>query len=69
MIPKLYILDRTALKEWEERTSFNLTFDETIRFMHDLQNALFDQRRLSNQSGLEWFIVVVPKKPQETEGP
>jgi len=68
MIPKIYILDRTALKAWEAPTSFNLTFDETVKFIHELQNALLDQRHLSMQSGLEWFILVVPKKPQGEEG-
>ena len=61
-VPKLYVLDRIALGAWTQPNTIELTFDETVKFIHDLQNALFDQRKLSRQSGLDFFIILIPKK-------
>jgi len=62
MIPKIYVVERSGLAAWEAPHSFNLTFEETSQFIHDLQNAMFDQRKLSDRTKLEFFILVVPKK-------
>ena len=45
-VPKVYVVDRTALAAWEAPNSFTLTFDEAARFIHDLQNAMIDQTNL-----------------------
>lgn len=62
MIPKIYVVERSALAAWRTDNSFTLTFDEASRFIHDLQDAMVDQRKLSNRTQLEFFILVNPKK-------
>jgi len=64
-IPKIYVVDRTALAVWGAPNSFTLTFDEAAKFVHDLQDAMIDQTNLSNQANLEFFILVNPKKEGE----
>lgn len=62
MIPKTYVVERSALAAWGEPSSFTLTFEEASQFIHNLQNAMFDQRKLSIRTGFDFFILVVPKK-------
>lgn len=62
MIPKVYVVEGSALAAWRTDSSFTLTFDEVSQFIHDLQNAMFDQRKFLNRTNLDFFILVVPKK-------
>lgn len=62
MIPKVYVVERSTLAAWGADNSFALTFDQTSRFIHDLQDAMEGQRKLSDRTQLEFFILVVPKK-------
>ena len=62
MIPKVYVLERSTLAAWGADNCFTLTFDEASRFIHDLQDAMVGQRKLSDRTQLEFFILVIPKK-------
>jgi len=62
MIPRIYVVDSKALAAWEAPGAFTLTFEQASQFIHDLQNAMFDQRHLSGNTGLEFFILVIQKK-------
>lgn len=66
MIPKVYVLERSALAAWGADNSFTLTFDAALRFIHDLQDAMVGQRKLSDRTGLEFFILVIPKLEKKT---
>ena len=64
MVPKIYVVERSALEAWKARHGFELTFDETSQFIHDLQDAMIDQRKLSNRTPLDFFILVIPKNEE-----
>jgi len=64
MIPKIYVVERSALAAWGAPNSFHLTFDETSKFIHDLQDAMLNQRKLSNRIQLDFFILVIPKNEE-----
>ena len=64
MVPKVYVVESGALAAWGARHSFNLTFDEASQFIHDLQDAMLNQRKLSDRTNLEFFILVIPKNQE-----
>lgn len=61
MIPKIYVVDRTALQAWKAPNSFTLTFEEAERFVHDLKDSMEDQRHLANSMLVDFFILVNPE--------
>jgi len=64
MVPKIYVVERSGLEAWRARHSFTLTFDEASQFIHDLQDAMVNQRKLSNRIHLDFFILVIPKNEE-----
>jgi len=61
-IPKIHVLDRNAIVLWGAHNSFYLTFEEASQFIHDLQNAMVDQRYLETKTEFDFFILVIPEK-------
>jgi len=60
MKPKVMVLQDVELDKWREYHIIDLTFDETMQLIHDLQDGLFGQRNLSTQTGLNYLVVIRP---------
>jgi len=54
------VLQDVELDKWREYHIIDLTFDETMELIRELQNALFDQRNLSRRTGLTFYIILRP---------
>jgi len=58
MKPKVMVIQDIELEKWRDYHILEMTFDEAMQLIKELQNGLFDQRRLSRQTGLNFFIVI-----------
>jgi len=56
--PKVMVIQDIELEKWRDYHILEMSFDEAMQLIKDLQNGLFDQRRLSRQTGLNFFIVI-----------
>jgi hypothetical protein len=59
MIPKIYVVERTGAAAWGNHNHFTLTFEEAEKFVHDLKDAMQDQRYLEYRTDLQFFILII----------
>jgi len=56
--PKVMVIQDIELEKWRDYHILEMSFDEVMQLIKDLQNGLFDHKRLSRQTGLNFFIVI-----------
>lgn len=60
MKPRVMVLEDVEVEKWREYHVIDMSFDEAMTLIKDLQNGLFDERNLRKRTGLNFRIVIRP---------